>query len=104
MRDCPLFERLPGVRERLPPAPASMYGNSPARAMPYCARARSMLSAATRRSRLFSSASATVRRSFSSMKKSRQPVPSAVAAPAVAGATASLRSCQACGTGAVGWV
>jgi len=60
--------RSPGTRCALCPPLTAIDGNRSACWMPYWARARSMLSAATRRSRLFSSASAITWRRRSSAK------------------------------------
>src|SRR3546814_10045150 len=86
------------------PASAPNDGTRSARWMRYGARARSTVRMATRRSRLFSSASATADSSRGSTKNSRQPMSAALPSPMVlagnghsagmAGAAAGTAGCR----------
>ncbi len=73
----PVVDTPAGRRCVLPvPVPSSV-GNSPARVIWYCARAASMLSTETRRSRLFFSAISISACKRGSAKKLRQPMSAA---------------------------
>ncbi|VWD58748.1 hypothetical protein BCO37747_07025 [Burkholderia contaminans] len=93
MYGAPVCERPCGTRWMLPvPVPSSV-GNNPARVIWYCARAASMFSTDTRRSRLFFSAISISRCRRGSTKNSRQPMavaacPLALRAPAAPGCVA----------------
>src|ERR1700688_4309681 len=73
-----------GVRERDCEPAAVICGNRLARSIRYCARDTSILSTATRKSRLLRRASSTSFCSCGSPRKSRQPISEAASAPGCA--------------------
>ena len=103
MGERPLVFRSSAVRVRLPAAVAPTAGNRLDCSTPYCARAFSMASTATRRSRLFCSASATSSRRRGSCKNSCQPMGPVSGASAVpSGPFGPFVPFSVAGTGSMG--